>query len=358
MRFISTGMIPLYSEGYALGKSEGALYEGSAGTSLLALCREGFSIVARTHPAKTKRVMIPGYTCKTVAEPFMEQNWTVAYYGVGRDLRIDETSFLGMLEYFRPDVIVVHPYYGMELNGQELALLAKAKAAGCFIVEDFTQSALSKHRPEVVDCYTGSLRKWFGIPDGAFYECAELPAPPEAELEESTDLVEGMINAMYARGVYFQNGDPNMLKLSRYIVHTTGEGKHRVTEPHKMSAFSRRILAKEDFEKANAQRIKNANYLYDRLCGSKKCEVIYKDRSDIATGPLWFPIYIEDRKRVLKERLRPKNISAVRLWPVDIPGCLVNDTVKEIFDNILCLPCGQIVDETDMQAVVDAIEHD
>ena len=78
---------------------------------------------------------------------------------------------------------------------------------------------------------------------------------------------------------------------------------------------------------------------------------------DISTGPLWFPIYMtnQDRKTWQKETFKPNGVTAVGLWPLEIPATLVTDDVKYIYDRILVFPCGQMYGDEDRQYIVDAI---
>ena len=101
-------------------------------------------MAARYCPTPGKRVMVPAYTCDTVYNPFKELGWDVAFFPVGTDLRINAHAFRELLRVFRPSAVVAHPYYGADLNDEELSLLAEAKAQGALIIEDLTQAAFSK----------------------------------------------------------------------------------------------------------------------------------------------------------------------------------------------------------------------
>lgn len=362
MRFLDNNITYLYPELMQLGNDpEAPLCQLPKHMCLFASAREGLSYIAKTLETPTKRLLAPSYTCETVLLPFTMEGYTCAFYGMDKNLRINEEHFLGLLEHFRPDVIVVHPLYGMDLTQGEQAVLKKAKAQGCFIVEDLTQCIFSEKRYDFVDAYVGSLRKWLNIPDGGYYESKTLP-PPEnwQELPERTEFVKLQTANLYLRGLWEQNGDPNLRKIFGHINEIAVRENRNSWECYRISDFSRRLLTNMDVKANNQRRIANARYLYEKLKSSKNVEMVYSNVSDISTGPLWFPLYVKgdrDAFRKLKRFIKNGVYIAV-LWPVETPAVVVDDTVRDIYDHIMALPCGQMYDECDMQHIVDVIEKD
>lgn len=350
--------MPLYNETLELGNSNGPLFE-KEGWAMLSLAREASVYIAKKLDATGKRVMVPGYTCAVVSSPFRENEWNVAQYAIDENLRINAESFLSLLESFKPDVVVVHPYSGQELNDMELELLRKAKAKGCFVLEDLTQAMFSKNRYDFIDAYTGALRKWFLVSDGAFLESNSIELPDWRNLEENTLFVEGMQQTQYVRGMHFQTYDKNLLEISRHMNAVMGEGAARKQpgEVHRMSDFSRRILAQDDFEAADNQRMKNFHYLYEGLKDCPNCKIAFSDVSDVTTGPLWLPIFVDDPVAFRETYLRAKRIAGIRMW-LDgnyRPG-VVSPSVDKLYHNLMHIPLSQHYTEEDMQVIVDAIQ--
>ena len=357
VKYISNTIMPLYAESLALGNSDGPLFE-KEGWALLSLAREASAYIAKTLAVAGKRVMVPGYTCAVVSSPFRENGWNVAQYAIDENMRINAESFLGLLECFKPDVVVAHPYSGQEFNEMELELLQKAKTQGCFILEDLTQAALSKKRYDFIDAYTGSLRKWFNVPDGAFLESNSIELPDWKNAEENTLFVEGMMQAQYIRGLYFQTDDKELLLISRHMNEVMGEGgeRKRPTKAHRMSDFSRRIMSQEDLAAADHQRMKNARYLYEHLKDSPNCKMVFSDVSDITTGPLWLPVYADDPVKFRDTYLRPYKIAGVRQWlDGDYRTGIVSPSVDGLFHKLMHIPVSQHYTEEDMQVIADAI---
>ena len=358
MRLIDNNIMFLSPELMARGKDETAPQcQLPENVALFATARNGLSYIARSLKETARRVLIPAYTCATVWLPFTQEGYLCGFYAVDKNLRINEENFLGLLEHFRPDVVVVHPYYGMDLTEKEQALLRKAKEQGCFVVEDLTHSLFSPYRYDFVDAYVGSMRKYFDAPDGGFYESKVLPAPNMEELEEKKDFVKLMTDQLYLRDQWLKTGDKQLRLIAGHLDGLATKANRADWTPCRISDFSRRVLVGQD-PKANSERRKaNARYLYEKLKNSDKVDMVYSDISDISSGPLWFPLYAKrERKQWCKEVFSPNGVAAIRLWPVEDPATVINDDVRYIYDNILVFPCGQMYDEEDMQYLVDLIE--
>ena len=360
MKRLSNGMMPMFDKQLAAGDSHGPLF-WREGWALTALSREGTGYLAEILPGRSKcrKVMAPAYTCDTVALPFLRQGWKAAYFPLDEHLRIRPEPFLEMLDYLQPDAVVAHPYSGQELNGTELELLAAAKAKGAFVIEDLTQCVHTAARYDCIDAYVGSVRKWYGMPDGGFLEMPRTELPDWERAEEHDAYVSGMREAMTARGIYLKTGDRAYLERSCLINEERGEaGEERnPIRLHRMSDYSRRILAQEDMEQASLQRLKNARYLFEHLKDSEACRPVFRDVSDITTGPLFFPIYVENRVFMRSQRLEPNGIDGIPMWMQGDIGFGLHDRVGyNLYFKTVHLPVGQMYTEEDMQYMVDALE--
>lgn len=357
MKLINTNTMPLYAGQLALGNDpEAPVCIVPENAALFGVCREGYSHIARAERFAQRRVLLPAYTCETVIYPFREQGWSCAYYPVDANLRMEEAPFLSLLESFRPTLVVAQLLYGMDLTDQEQLLLKKAKETGCFILEDLTHSLFSHKRYDFVDAYVGSLRKWFSVPDGGYYESAVLPAPDMDALEEKTEFVAIMKDAMYLKGLSHAEDDAMLRAISSRLDHAAAKLNRAQTELHRISDFSGRILAQENAAENERRRLENARFLYENLKDCKAVEMVYSSLKDISTGPLWFPFYCRtDRKEFKAAYLVPNGITGVGLWPVETQEVLITDTVRRIYQQILVVPCAQMYDLCDMQRIVDAV---
>lgn len=324
-------------------------------SSYFSLCREAMLSVIRTATCKNMTALLPAYTCQTVIDPFVQEGWNCCYYPVDKELRIEAQAFLELLERCRPGMVVVHPYFGMELNDAELRLLQAAKDRGCLVMEDLTQCILSDKNLPQVDYYVGSLRKWLGIPDGAFLRLGEQEQDISEQFEEYTAFAQPQADAMYLRGLYFESGDIEIKEISRRLnkcAEDIGDGHLSL---HRMSDLSKQIAAYADWENLKLRRMENFRYLHKN---ASKCQGLItptcKDISALTTAPLYYPVYVENRGE-LQRKLAQKRIYAPVLWPVETKDVLVNETVVWIYEHILMLPCDQRYDITDIQRILDEI---
>lgn len=317
------------------------------------LCREAIYAVANKYYYTKKKVLIPAYTCQTVIDPFIQQGWECCFYNINVSLRIDLDDLLFKCDNFNPSMLVVHPYYGMEINNAELEVLKTIKQRGVVILEDITQCIYTKTRPDVFDYFTGSYRKWFKIPDGGFLESKflDLISIPE---EENVSFVYKQIDAMYLRGKYFETKDEllkiNSIKLNKEAVLEINQ----IRNCHKMSDFSMSIMAKEDENITIEQRFRNYNFLYDNLIQSEDIKFVCNDINEVTTAPLYFPIYVQDRSS-LQNKLALHHIYAPVLWPVNNEDVLINENINKIYSTILMIPIDQRYDCGDMQRIVNII---
>jgi len=210
------------------------------------LCREALFDIAQHLDKSNKVVLLPAYSCDTVITPFKEQGWTCVYYPVDLQLRIETQSTLDIYNQYHASLIVVHPYYGKDLNKAEIDLLDYLHSEGCKVVIDLTQCIFSSQRLSCVDYYVGSYRKWFAIPDGGYLEYVGQTDGFDTTMEENEDFVSLQRDAMYLRGLYFQTDNEEVKSISRRLNKMAVEMTDYNIAPHKMSEIACALLAKED----------------------------------------------------------------------------------------------------------------
>ncbi len=91
------------------------------------LCREALSDIAKALKETNRMVLIPAYTCQTVITPFEEAGWDCNYYSINKNLRIDTNRLLQNVEKIQPSLVVVHHFFGMDLNDDGVRALDSIK---------------------------------------------------------------------------------------------------------------------------------------------------------------------------------------------------------------------------------------
>lgn len=315
------------------------------------LCREILLEIAKRYEHTNRVVLLPAFTCKVVIEPFEQLGWTICYFGVHKNLRINALSFRKAIGDYHPALVLVHPYFGMELNHEEETLLKEAKECGCDIILDNTQCIYSEKRYEWVDYVVGSVRKWIPIPDGAF---VESKVPFEAVNGTNDKYVERELEAQYLRGVYYHSEDENVKTISRRLDAEAMDmlDQERISL-HAISDFSRNVIASTDMV-ANAERCRrNFEYLYENLDGVG-ISPISTSVEDVSTAPLMLPFYTDNRKMV-QQKLAKERIYAQYLWPVPSEECLVDEEVKYIYEHHLVFFMDQRYDVEDMDRIISVM---
>ena len=320
------------------------------------LCREALGDIAHAFDGTSKMVLIPAYTCQTVITPFEEAGCHCEYYSIRRDLRIDTNNLLDLVEKYHPSLVVVHPYFGMDLNDEEMKTLTSIKEKGIAIVLDLTQCLFSTMQYLFASFVVASYRKWMPIPDGGYLknmtDVVKI-CQPEAENDEFADRE---LAAMYLRGQYFGNEEQRTKAISIRLIKAADHIADYNIIPHKMSQVAYNLMVKEDLEKNQKSRFANYTYLFNNIKESEKVTKVCNNMACVTTAPLYFTIFVQDRPS-LQRLLSQDSIYAPVIWPVEDDHVLINDEVKYIYDHILAIPIDQRYDEMDMQRVVEIVNN-
>ena len=318
------------------------------------LCREALRAIADSLSDSNKNVLLPAYTCQTVITPFEEAGWKCNYFSIHKNLRIDLQSLASQVSQYRPAVIVVHPFFGMELDEREESMLQQITAQGVRIILDLTQCLFSTKRYPFVTFTVGSFRKWFPIPDGGFLERNTYTAIISQPQNENVEFTEKELAAMYLRDQYFHIGEQRTKDISIRLSKAADILADNNIQPHKMSAIAYNLLLQEDFERNRQQRYDNYTFLYNNISDDDKLEKVCKDLSMVTTAPLYFTIYVENRS-ALQRKLAQHAIYAPVIWPVEDERVLINNEVRYIYDHLLAIPIDQRYHVEDMRRVVGVI---
>lgn len=318
------------------------------------LCREALYDIGKALGNSNKKVLIPAYTCQIVITPFEEAGWQCEYYSIDKNLRIVSHSLLEAVEKYRPSLVVVHPYFGMDLNDEEIEILVGLKGKGIEIVLDLTQCIFSNIDYSFASYVVGSYRKWFPIPDGGFLKCNTNNVSIFQPKRENSQFTEKEIAAMYLRGHYFCNGEKRTKDIS---IRLSKEADH-IAEcnviPHRMSQIAYNLLQKEDLEENQNKRKYNYSFLFHNVRENYKVRKVCQDLNEVTTAPLYFTIYVQDRS-LLQRLLAQDAIYAPVLWSVEDKRVLINDEVRYIYDHLLAIPCDQRYDTNEMKRVIAII---
>lgn len=341
---------------FALSHAEVAQAQFPTDRIYYSLCREALCDIAMALNGTDKIVLIPAYTCQTVITPFEECGWQCVYFPIERDLRIDTHGLMKLLEDTNPSLVVVHPYFGMDMNEDEVATLVSIKENGTDIILDLTQCLFSTKQYSFATFIVASYRKWMPIPDGGYlinHSNNESICQPE---NENTEFTEREKTAMYLRGQYFANGEQRTKDISIRLSKAADLIAESNIKPHRMSQVAYNLLNEENMEHNQQSRFSNYTYLFNNIHESEKVSKVCGDLNEVTTAPLYFTIYVKNRP-ALQKLLAQDSIYAPVIWPVEDEKVLINDEVKYLYDHILAIPCDQRYDEKDMRRALDIINN-
>lgn len=304
------------------------------------------------NPGIQKNALVPSFTCETVIEPFLLAGYRIESFPIDRNLSIQGEEIIRLIKKKKIGILIFHHYFGFETISGKTDLLREIKGSKTQVIEDRTQCLYSQIEPAKADYVVGSMRKWHGIPDGAFVVCKEgkflnRPETPDKELEKAK-IAAGRAKYEY---LFYHKGKKQDF-LEKY------EAAENILDHQKelfcISPFSYHMQASMDREKLKNRRRENYLTVLQGLKDVKKIKVMFPALpQDIV--PLYFPIWTEDRTN-LQKRLKENHIYAPVVWPK--AGCLstVCDAAEGFYRNLLCLPIDQRYGRDDMERMVKVIK--
>lgn len=311
-----------------------------------------------------KTVLLPMYTCESIVVPFEEQHLEIVFYPINKRLEPDKNSLEQLVNLYNPDVIFVQTYFGFDTLKEIRSFLQKMREKKIVIIEDVTHSMYDNHESSCVDYRLLSLRKWCSIPDGGILWChkgfEESVIQEYDKLSENTQYVEMRLQAQENKRRYFEKeADDSWEEKQSFITLFDGseEMLDRQNECYTMSSYSCERILGVDWKQDAERRKSNFFYLHRQLQGIEGIEFLEFPMQEGAV-PLYFPVFLRKDRDELRKYLRSQDVLLAVIWPLpeSIRKHLVPE-VKEIYDEILVIPCDQRYTIDDMQVIVKRIRE-
>lgn len=309
--------------------------------------------IEKRHAGIRKVCLLPQYTCDTVVLPFNKHQWQICFYPVNLELRIDINILRKAIEEYRPSVLLMHPYYGMGIDEGLKELIHGYMEEGRLIfIADMTQSIALLNESLWADYCVASLRKWFDIPDGAI-----VISDHQMDVDiagEKNEYVELKKKASISKYMYL-NGCCDVLKEEFLKMNKEAEQYlYQNTDISELSGYSKERLGKIDVKEMFFARQSNSEYLQRRLEAS--CLKIGIMKGMGGAVPLYFPIYVSDRKGLQNYLIRQGIYTSI-LWPRMEETLSISDSnVSYIYEHLLAIPCDQRYSVEDMEQIIHYIK--
>lgn len=270
-------------------------------------------------------IWLPNYICSSVVAPCRAAELVVKRYEISLDLQPDWDTVSDSVGF-----LYLVDYYGA-LSEQTIERALK-RFDGRIIVDE-TENFFRRPLPGVDTLY--SVRKYFGVPDGAFlYTDARIGR--ELPRDESRERMRHLLGRFEksASDFYSEAQNNNALFADRPVC--------------KMSHITENILRSLDYGLIAKRREANYEYLEERLAS------ISSLRLDMPTGPFAYPYEVDDGLE-LKRRLAEHRIYVPTLWPNVLTDAPVGSVAYRYAANVLPLPIDQRYETNDMQIMLDVM---
>ena len=272
-----------------------------------------------------KKIYIPYYSCTAIKEPIVKLGIAFEYYSINSNLEAKEIKNLKKDEAF----LVVN-YFG--LKGEYIKSLSKSVEN---VIVDNSQAFFEKPIPNVDTFY--SVRKFFGVPDGAYLSTTCMlreDLPKEVSWNRSQFLLRRMENGA-------QDAYQNFQENEQYLC---GQ------EMKSMSKLTSRLLKGINYKEVQSRRNQNFQYLHLKLASFNKIRITDKD----IDGPMIYP-FLVDKDEIRKELIQ-KKIFVASYWPNVLKESKKKSIEYNFASNLLALPIDQRYGLVDMDRICSVLK--
>lgn len=272
-----------------------------------------------------RKIYLPYFLCNSVSDMLKKHRISYEYYYIGKEFFPIFNQTLKDDEY-----LYTVNYYGQMTDD----VIEKCKSKYKNIILDNTQSFFQKPLPGVDTIY--SLRKYFGVPDGAYLKTDRI-LEEKLEEEKSSHRMKHILGRFDGEASTFYNDFKE------------NDESFKMLPLKKMSSLSQNILGAIDYEKVRTRRNENFRYLHENLSNSNTLDII------VPEGPFSYPYYVKNGI-VVRKALAEKKIYIPTLWPNVLRDNKESTTEYDYAANILPIPCDQRYDIKDMKRIIKELK--
>ncbi|MDR3610683.1 MAG: hypothetical protein P4L27_08980 [Ignavibacteriaceae bacterium] len=273
-----------------------------------------------------QKIYLPRYICDAVLEPISRLNINYEYYNLDEELNPVINNAV-----VKNETLLCVNYFGVKNKTIE-SISASIKN----LIVDNTQALFSKPIKGIDTFY--SVRKFFGVPDGAYLFSNEKL---KDKIEQDFSWPR-MVHLLLRIDKSAEDGYPAFVINEEFLEN----------QPIKiMSKLTQALLQNIDYEKAKVRRHENFLYLHEKL---HKLNDLKIDDNDV-DAPMAYPLLFPKGKEI-RENLIKRKIFVATYW----------ENMKNIFDensfeaylsnNLLPLPIDQRYNIDDMNVILNQIK--
>ncbi len=319
---------------------------------------------------------MPALCCDSMVLPFSKRGHRVEYYRLKTGLCADIDHLCGIIGASgdEPPVVLVMSYYGITAT-ENVKHIIRDRYPHAVIIEDVTHQVLSPgsfmNGDVPADYYIGSIRKWLGVPDGAFV--AGLNDMPGVPGRSESDFTVMRYHALTQKRDYIAStARPQELKDHfRKLFSDAEDSLEDGIYPMPVSNTARDVLSSLNLKEICESRRDNFSALRecmssDPLCG-EMYEILNADAA-VPDVPFMLPVIMHidhiresantaagqsiTRDR-FENKLASRGVYAPVLWPIDARAAEVCEVSRHFAQNMLAFYIDQRYTADDMRYVAE-----
>jgi dTDP-4-amino-4,6-dideoxygalactose transaminase len=331
-----------------------------------------FVIVVKMKPGDS--VLVPGYICSSVIDPFEKMGIKVIFYPVDQTLAPDAKAVRELLLQKPKAILIVH-YFGFAARAD--AVIQECREHGVWILEDCAHTLPvldGAVMGRLGDLTMFSLPKLLPVPDGAVIvvnnaslKWTEAPTKVNRKLMlanilwQTANTMEVLVGASLRTRLRDRRSATRMITALREPVVADGQpttnGKPPSYHRFRMSPVAKWICRQIDLAAVTQRRQENYRWLKAALKSVKGARPVFGDLEP-SGAPLGFPIIVEQRDAV-RLKLIAAGVDPRPIWsglPSQVPIAGFADTRYVAAHNIV-LPVHQDLRPKALAHIVSALDR-
>lgn len=330
----------------AQGDSIPKLFEKTGRTAKYLRCgRDAIGFIAEDIAIKQARkgndsfekiVYMPALSCDSMVEPFRMHGYKVVFYKLEKNLKIARESLLDIDQHkasFAPVILTMNLFSMADQRDVNKAI--KTAYPQAIIVEDITHILLTPDHYDLenADYQIGSIRKWFGLADGAVVLTGDKEFLAKAKKGE-TSFTTMRTQAMTEKTAYIENPDQELKAHFRGLLSDADDALDNGLTIYEISEQSYSDIQHAPVKEMMERRSENYHHLYrkfEEILTNMSCDagadrqqspftLLPEAPADVT--PFMLPILVNERvvgcsRDEFERKLAQKGVYAPVLWPIE-----------------------------------------
>lgn len=303
-----------------------------------------------------KIAILPAFSCETVILPFLERGYSIRYYHIQKNLKINLELLDNLIEKYNPSVVLYHGIWGFDSCDGIDTIVQKYQGYEIVFIEDRTLDIFRmKNYSDNAQFTIGSFRKLYVVPDGGFLFSSKILDRSKIN-GYSKELEQAKLNA-YLNMYDYRINNIGTFEHCNKLCENAEDILENADSYYEMSPASKKIICSSNLNEIKEKRRSNYTFLYENLSDVKGINIItHKLTSGIV--PYHFAISVENKLDLFaylyKHNIFPSNAWNTFEYVNDIE---MNQYEAELYHNCFFLEISDIYDADDMKRMVNVIKE-